>query len=330
MNRVCELFGTRYPIIQAGMVWVSGWKLCAAVSKAGGLGLIGAGSMKPELLREHIEQARAALGTEYPFGVNIPLLRGDAAELIQTCLDEGVKIFFTSAGNPAVYTQKLRDEGAIVVHVVPSAKLARKAEERGVHAVVCEGTEAGGHNGVDEIPTFVLVPQVRDAVKIPVIAAGGIADGRGIAAAMALGAEGVQIGTLFAATVESSAAERYKQAVIAAGEADTVLSLKNIGPARMIKNSYALKTMEYEKRGASVEETRELLGAKRERLGIFEGDWDEGQFEAGMGAGLIREILPAAIVMEKLVKECRETVEGLKRASAMAFDSETADEGRQL
>jgi enoyl-[acyl-carrier protein] reductase II len=328
MNRVRELFGIRYPIIQAGMVWVSGWKLCAAVSKAGGLGLIGAGSMKPELLREHLRKAKAALGTENPYGVNIPLLRGDAAELIQTCLDEGVKIFFTSAGNPAVYTQKLRDAGAVVVHVVPSAKLARKAEERGVHAVVCEGTEAGGHNGIDEIPTFVLVPQVRDAVEIPVIAAGGIADGRGIAAAFALGADGVQIGTLFAATMESSASERYKQAVIAAGETDTVLSLKCIGPARMIKNPYALRTVEYEKRGASVEETRELLGSKRERLGIFEGDWDEGQFEAGMGAGLIREILPAAIVMEKLVKEYRDSVEGLRLASEMAFEGEAVDEGR--
>jgi enoyl-[acyl-carrier protein] reductase II len=327
MNRVAQLFGIRYPIIQAGMVWVSGWKLCAAVSRAGGLGLIGAGSMKPELLREHLQKTRAALGTEYPFGVNIPLMRGDAAELIQTCLDEKVTILFTSAGNPAVHTARLREAGVIVVHVVPSAKLARKAEERGVHAVVCEGTEAGGHNGVDEIPTFVLVPQVRDAVEIPVIAAGGIVDGRGIAAAMALGAEGVQIGTRFAATVESSAADRYKQAIVDAGEADTVLALKSIGPTRMIKTPFALKSAELQARGASEAEVRELLGEKRERRGIFEGDWEDGQFEAGMGAGMIKDILPVAIVMEHLLQECREAVEGLNWDTTTAFDPMPAEDG---
>lgn len=306
-NRITSLFKIRYPIIQAGMVWVSGWKLCTSVSRAGGLGLLGAGSMKPDLLREHIIKAREALG-DLPFGVNLPLLRKDAPELLETCLAERVMIYFTSAGNPALYTQKLKDAGAIVVHVVPTAKLAKKAEERGVDAVVCEGTEAGGHNGVDEIPTFVLVPQVRDAVKLPVIAAGGIVDGRGMAAAFALGADGVQIGTRFAATTESSAADRYKQAIVDAGEADTVLSLKNIGPTRMIKNPFALQCVEAEKRGATPEQMRELLAEKRERKGIFEGNWEEGQFEAGMGAGVIRDILPVQTVVENLIREYEMTI----------------------
>jgi enoyl-[acyl-carrier protein] reductase II len=304
-NRICSLFHIRYPIIQAGMVWVSGWKLCAAVSRAGGLGLIGSGSMRLDLLREHIGKARAALGDEFPFGVNIPLQRLDAGDLVAACIAEHVKVVFTSAGNPALYTEKLKKAGITVAHVVPSGKLARKAEERGVDAVVCEGTEAGGHNGVDEIPTFVLIPQVRDAVSLPLIAAGGIVDGRGLAAALALGADGVQVGTRFAATVESSAADRYKQAIIEAGEADTVLTLKSIGPVRMIRNPFAQRCAAAEERGASPDELRELLEEKRERKGIFEGDWAEGQFEAGMGAGLIREILPAATVVERLVQECK-------------------------
>jgi enoyl-[acyl-carrier protein] reductase II len=313
-NRVCSLFNIRYPVIQAGMVWVSGWKLCAAVSKAGGLGLIGSGSMKPDLLREHIQEARAVLGEQFPFGVNIPLQRKDACDLVDVCLEERVRIVFTSAGNPALFTSKLKRAGVIVAHVVPTAKLAKKAEERGVDAVVCEGTEAGGHDGVDEIPTFVLIPQVRDAISLPLIAAGGITDGRGMAAAFALGAEGVQIGTRFAASVESSAAERYKQAVIEAGEADTVLSLKSIGPVRMIRNPFAERCVAAEKRGASADELRALLGEKRERQGIFEGDWQEGQLEAGMGAGLIREILPAAVVVEKLIGECENALARLGAA----------------
>ena len=297
------------------MVWVSGWKLCAAVSRAGALGLIGAGSMKADLLREHIQKARAALADQASFGVNIPLQRRDADELVAVCIEERVEIVFTSAGNPALFTGKLKEAGVTVTHVVPTAKLARKAEERGVDAVVCEGTEAGGHDGVDEIPTFVLIPQVRDAISLPLIAAGGIADGRGMAAAFALGAEGVQIGTRFAATVESSAADRYKQAVIEAGEADTVLSLKSIGPVRMIRNPFALRCIEAEKRGASADELRALLGEKRERQGIFEGDWEEGQLEAGMGAGLIREILPTAAVVENLVRECESAVARLVASS---------------
>lgn len=307
-NRITALFGVRYPIVQAGMVWVSGWKLCAAAARAGALGLIGAGSMKPDLLREHIEKARAALGEKFPFGVNLPLLRGDISELVDICLQERVKIVFTSAGNPALFTTKLKNAGVTVIHVVPSAAMAKKAEARGVDAVVCEGTEAGGHNGVDEIPTFVLIPQVRAAVNIPIIAAGGIVNGRGMAAAMALGAHGVQVGTRFAATVESSAAERYKQAVVDAGESDTVLTLKKIGPARMIKNPYALRCVEREMQGASKEEMRELLGEKRERRGIFEGDWEEGQLEAGMGVGMIHDVIPAAQVVENLMTEFRQTL----------------------
>ncbi|MDD5088322.1 MAG: nitronate monooxygenase [bacterium] len=307
-NRITALLNTRYPIIQAGMVWVSGWKLCAAVSRAGALGLIGAGSMKPDLLREHIRKAREALTSESPFGVNLPLLRGDIADLVDVCLQENVRIVFTSAGNPALFTPRLREAGVTVVHVVPSAALAKKAEARGVDAVVCEGTEAGGHNGVDEIPTFVLIPQVRAAVSIPLIAAGGIVTGRGMAAALALGADGVQIGTRFAATMESSASDRYKQAIIDAGESDTVLTLKKIGPARMIKNPYALRCAEREQEGASKAEMRELLGEKRERRGIFEGDWEEGQLEAGMGAGMIHEVIPATQVVENFMREYRETL----------------------
>ncbi len=310
-NRITSLYGIRYPIVQAGMVWTSGWKLCVAVSRSGCLGQIGSGSMKPELLSEHIHKARAALAGAYPFGVNIPLQRGDAAQLVDVCIDEGVKIVFTSAGNPALFTAKLKSAGITVTHVAPSAKLAKKAAERGVDAIVCEGFEAGGHDGIDEITTFVLVPQVCEAVSVPVIAAGGIVNGKGIAAALALGADGVQIGTRFAATVESSASERYKQAVVAAGEADTVLSLKNIGPTRMIKNPFALKCVECERRGAAPEEMRQLLGDRRERLGIFEGNWEEGQFEAGMGAGMIHDILPVQDVVSHLLREYEETIQSL-------------------
>lgn len=310
-NRISALYGIRFPIVQGGMIWASGWKLCAAVSRSGCLGQIGAGSMKPDLLREHIQKSRAALQDEFPFGVNIPLQRGDAADLVDVCISEGVKIVFTSAGNPALFTSKLQAAGAVVTHVVPSSKLAKKAEERGVDAIVCEGFEAGGHDGADEIPTFVLVPQAREAVKLPILAAGGIVNGRGIAAAFALGADGVQIGTRFAATAESSSAERYKQAVLDAGETDTVLSLKAIGPTRMIKNPFAMKCVDLEQRGASPEALRELLGEKRERLGIFEGNWEEGQLEAGMGAGMIHEILPVADVVRNLVREYREATREL-------------------
>jgi enoyl-[acyl-carrier protein] reductase II len=327
INRVTSLYGIRFPIIQAGMVWVSGWRLASAVSRAGGLGLIGASSMKPDLLREHIRKTRAALPVGVPFGVNIPLRRGDAAELVDACIEEGVKIVFTSAGNPALFTPRLKAANCVVTHVVPSARLAVKAEERGVDAVVCEGTEAGGHNGVEEIPTFVLIPQVRDAVKLPLIAAGGIVDGRGMAAAFALGAEGVQIGTRFAATVESSASDRYKQAVVEAGEADTVLSLRNIGPTRMIRNPFAETCVEFERRGATPDETRALLAEKRERKGIFEGNWVEGQFEAGMGSGLIRGILPAGAVVENIMHQFREALTQLQKMDVSDREGVTLPSG---
>lgn len=300
-TRVSKLFNIRYPIIQAGMVWVSGYKLAAAVSNAGGLGLIGSGSMKPDLLREHIEKAKKS--TDKPFGVNIPLLRGDAEELINTVIQEQVKIVFTSAGHPGKYIDQLKIAGCTVIHVVPSVKYALKAESVGCDAVVAEGFEAGGHNGIDEITTFCLIPQVVDAVKIPVIAAGGIADGRGIAAAFALGAEGVQIGTRFAASVESSAHDNYKNAIVNASDNSTVLILKKITPVRMIKNEFAQKVIEAENRGATKEELLEILGKSREKAAIFEGDLENGEIEAGQCSGLIKEILPASVILSNILRE---------------------------
>lgn len=310
-NRVTELFKIEYPIVQAGMVWVSGWKLASAVSNNGGLGLIGSGSMKPDLLREHIRKCKAA--TEKPFGVNIPLLRGDAAELVQTVIDEGIKIVFTSAGHPGKFIEQLKKNNIITAHVVPSVKYGLKAESVGCDAIVGEGVEAGGHNGIDEITTFSLIPQLADAVKIPVIAAGGIADGRGILAALSLGAEGVQIGTRFAVTVESSAHENYKRKIVEAADNDTILVLKKIGMARMLKNEFTSLVHKEELKGAGEEELKQMLGAKRERLGIFEGNENEGMLEAGQGAGLIKEILPAADVMKKLTQEFDEAFYKISR-----------------
>jgi len=300
-TRVSRLFGIRYPIIQAGMVWTAGSKLAVAVSEAGGLGLIGAGSMKPDLLREQIRKSRKR--TDRPFGVNIPLIRGDARELISVCLEEGVAIVVTSSGHPAKFTADLKKAGKIVVHVIAAVKHARKASDAGCDAVVAEGFEAGGHNGVDEITTLALVPQVADAVDIPVIAAGGIADGRGMVAAMALGAEGVQVGTRFAVTTESSAHENYKKAVIAAGDGGTVLTLKKLTPVRLVKTPFAEKAVEAERRGASKEELEALLGEKRERLGIFEGNTEEGEIEAGQSSGLVRESLPAGVVVRLMMEQ---------------------------
>lgn len=314
INRVTELFKIEYPIIQAGMVWVSGWKLASAVSNNGGLGLIGSGSMKPELLREHIRKCKAA--AEKPFGVNVPLLRGDAAELIQAVIEEGVKIVFTSAGHPGKFIEQFKKNNIITVHVVPSVKYALKAESVGCDAIVGEGVEAGGHNGVDEITTFSLIPQLADAVKIPVIAAGGIADGRGILAALSLGADGVQIGTRFAVTVESSAHENYKRKIVEAADNDTILVLKKIGMARMIKNEFTSTVHKAEVNGAGEEELKQMLGAKRERLGIFEGNENEGMLEAGQGAGLIKEILPVEDVMEKLASEFDEAFYKISHCSS--------------
>lgn len=309
-NRICQLFGIRYPIIQAGMVWTSGWKLCSAVSHAGGLGMLGAGSMKPNLLREHIAKTRTAIG-DLPFAVNIPLERKDADELIEVCIEAQIKIVFTSAGNPGLFTSRLKSAGVTVAHVVPTSKHAIKCAERGVDVIVCEGTEAGGHNGIDEITTLELVPQVRAAITLPLLAAGGIVSGAQMAAVMALGADGVQIGTRFAATVESSSNPRFKQAIVDAQESDTVLTLKNLVPVRMIKSPFALRCIENEMRGATKIENAELLGHKREQRGMFEGDWQEGQFEAGMGAALIHDIPPAAEVVARLVREYNETVSSL-------------------
>jgi enoyl-[acyl-carrier protein] reductase II len=300
---VTDLFAIRYPIIQAGMVWCSGHRLASAVSNAGGLGLIGAGSMKPELLAEHIQCCREE--TSRPFGVNIPLIRGDVERLIDTALAENVGIIFTSAGNPSLHIDRIKAANVTMVHVVASVKHALKAQAAGVDAVVAEGFEAGGHNGIDEITTLCLIPQVVDAVAIPVIAAGGIADGRGMAAAMALGAEGVQVGTRFAATAESSAHAAYKQAVVDAGDTATVLTLKTLTPVRLIRNSFAMEAIRAERSGAPVEAMREILGIKRERRGIFEGDLEEGELEAGQSSGLVHEILPAAEVVERMVREFR-------------------------
>jgi enoyl-[acyl-carrier protein] reductase II len=300
-TKITELLQIKYPIIQAGMVWVSGWKLASTVSNCGGLGLIGSGSMKPELLKEHLQKCKAT--TDKPFGVNIPLLRKDADELVKVCLDEGVKILFTSAGNPKTFTSLLKENGGTVVHVVANIKNGLKAEDAGCDAVVGEGVEAGGHNGADQITTFCLIPQLVDKLNIPVIAAGGIVDGRGILAALSLGAEGVQIGTRFAATVESSAHENYKQEIVKSGDQDTTLAFKKIGLVRMIKNDFAIRAMKAENEGWNETQLRELLATKRERAGIFEGDLVEGELEAGQGVGLIKDIPTVKNLFDIFTKE---------------------------
>jgi enoyl-[acyl-carrier protein] reductase II len=283
------------------MVWTAGNKLAVAVSEAGGLGLIGAGSMKPELLREHIRKGRSK--TAKPFGVNIPLSREDAGELVQATIEEGIRIVFTSSGHPLKFTETLKKAGCLVVHVIAAVKHALKAEAAGCDAVVAEGFEAGGHNGLDEITTLTLVPQVADAVHIPVLAAGGIADGRGMASALALGAAGVQVGTRFAVTVESSAHERYKNIVVETGDGGTILTLKKVAPVRMVKTPFALKALEAERRGAEKEELIRLLGHKRERAGIFEGNQEEGMFEAGQSAGLVKDVPPAGEIVRRMMEE---------------------------
>lgn len=283
------------------MVWTADWKLAVAVSEAGGLGLIGAGSMSTDLLREHIRKAKAA--TRAPFGVNIPLARGDADNLVRTTVEEGVRIVFTSSGHPAKFTRTLKGAGCTVVHVIAAVKHGLKAAEAGCDAVVAEGFEAGGHNGVDEMTTLALVPQVVDAITLPVIAAGGIADGRGLAAVLALGAHAAQVGTRFAATVEASAHETYKQAVVSAGDTDTVLTMKQVVPVRMLKTPFTKRVQQAEREGADRAALLAMLGEKRERKGIFEGNLEEGMFEAGQGAGLVREILPAAEVVRSMMAE---------------------------
>lgn len=299
-----------YPLIQAGMIWCSGWRLASAVSNAGGLGLIGAGSMYPDILREHIQKCKAA--TEKPFGVNLPLLYPDIDKHVNSIIELGVKIVFTSAGNPKTWTSKLKEHGITVVHVVSNVKFALKSEEAGVDAVVAEGFEAGGHNGREETTTMVLIPMVRDAIKIPLIAAGGIASGRAMLAAMALGADGVQIGSRFVATPESSAHENFKNTVVHTPEGGTKLSLKQLTPVRLIKNKFFEEVNAAEERGANVEELRALLGKGRSKKGMFEGDLEAGELEIGQVSGAIKKITPAAEVVEEIMQEFYSAKERLK------------------
>ena len=299
MNRICELFDIQYPIIQGGMVWCSGWRLAAAVSNAGGLGLLGAGSMHPEVLREHIRKCQAA--TTKPFGVNVPLMYPEIETIMQIIQEEGVKIVFTSAGNPKTWTARLQAAGIKVAHVVSSAKFAAKCEEAGVDAIVAEGFEAGGHNGREETTTLCLIPAVRKATSLPLMAAGGIATGEGLLAVMALGAEGAQIGTRFALTKESSAHDNFKQLCLHLKEGDTKLLLKKLSPTRLVKGDFTTAVEEAEARGASAEELRELLGKGRAKKGIFEGDLQNGELEIGQIASLFHEEQSVAEVMEEIV-----------------------------
>ena len=311
-NRITRLFGIKYPIIQGGMVWISGWRLAAAVSNAGGLGLLGAGSMHPETLVEHIHKMQAA--TDKPWGVNVPLMYPEIDRLVDILISEGVKIVFTSAGSPKKYTQRFHDAGMIVTHVVSSSKFARKCEDAGVDAVVAEGFEAGGHNGREETTTLALIPQVRRATTLPLIAAGGIASGEAMLAVMALGAEGVQIGTLFALTEESSASEAFKARCTQLEEGDTMLTLKVISPTRMVKNELFDRVVEAEKAGAAADELRAILGKAAAKRGIFEGDIDNGQLEIGQVASAVKEVRPVADVMRTLVEDfekARERVSAL-------------------
>jgi len=305
-NRITKLFNIQYPIIQAGMIWASGWRLVSAVSNAGGLGIIGAGSMYPEVLREHIQKCKAA--TNQPFAVNIPLLYPDLDKHIQVVIEEGVKIVFTSAGNPKTWTNYFKQHGLTVVHVVSSSKFALKAQEAGCDVVVAEGFEAGGHNGREETTTMVLVPAVANAVSIPVLAAGGIATGRQMLAAMVLGAEGVQVGTRFVASEEASSHINFKQAVIHAAEGDTQLSIKKLTPVRLLKNKFFKQIQEAEARGADVEELKQILGRARARTGMHEGNLDEGELEIGQVSALIDGILPAGQIVKNLWDEFLEGV----------------------
>jgi len=300
-NRITTLFGIRYPIIQAGMIWASGWRLASAVSNAGGLGIIGAGSMYPDVFREHIRKCKAA--TANPFGVNLPLLYPDIEQHIQILIEEGVKIVFTSAGNPKTWTSVLKEKGITVVHVVSSSRFARKAEEAGCDAVVAEGFEAGGHNGREETTTLVLIPAVVKAVRIPVIAAGGIATGRQMLATMVLGAEGVQMGSRFVASEEASSHIQFKQQVIAAQEGDTELMMKLLTPVRLLRNEFSKQVKEAELKGAGPEELRQLLGRARAKKGMFEGELAEGELEIGQVSALLDDILPAGKIVEDVWME---------------------------
>ncbi len=300
-NRITKLFGIKYPIIQGGMIWAAGWRLAAAVSNAGGLGIIGAGSMYPDVLKEHIKKCKAA--TNKPFAVNLPLLYPSIEEHVATIIEEKVPIVFTSAGNPKTWTAHLKAHGIVVVHVVSSAKFALKSQDAGVDAVVAEGFEAGGHNGREETTTLCLIPAVRAAINIPLIAAGGIATGRGMMAAMVLGAEGVQMGSRFVCTPEASSHDAFKEAVIKASEGDTVLSLKKLTPVRLIKNEFYNKVATAENNCATTEELNAILGRGRAKLGMFEGNMTEGELEIGQVSSIINDITPAADVVEQVWQE---------------------------
>lgn len=308
-NRITTLFEIKYPIIQAGMIWCSGWELASAVSNAGGLGIIGAGSMYPDILREHIQKCKVA--TNKPFAVNLPLLYPDIDKHIETIIEEKVPIVFTSAGNPAKWTQTLKNEGIKVVHVISNMKFAMKAEASGVDAIVAEGFEAGGHNGREETTTLVLIPQIASAVKIPVIAAGGIGTGRTMLAAMALGAEAVQIGSRFVTSVESSAHANFKNAIVEAKDGATQLSLKQLTPVRLIKNKFWEEVATAESQGASKEELLQILGRARAKKGMFEGDMEEGELEIGQISGYIDDIKPAADIIVEIVEEYNSLVDDL-------------------
>jgi enoyl-[acyl-carrier protein] reductase II len=300
-NKITELFNIKYPIVQGGMIWNSGWRLASAVSNSGGLGLLGAGSMYPDVLREHIIKCKKA--TQKPFGVNIPMLYPNVDEILQIILEEGVPIVFTSAGNPKIHTSKLKAKGIIVVHVVSSVKFALKAQEAGVDAVVAEGFEAGGHNGREETTTFTLIPMVADQIKIPLIAAGGIATGRGMLAAMVLGADGVQMGSRFVASEESSAHIAFKKKVVASKEGDTQLTLKELAPVRLLKNKFYEELQAFYKTNPTPEELKAFLGRARAKRGMFEGDLDEGELEIGQISGLINDIKPVSEIIDSIISE---------------------------
>lgn len=311
-NRITKLFGIQYPIIQGGMVWCSGWRLAAAVSNAGGLGLLGAGSMHPETLVEHIHKLKAA--TNKPWGVNVPLMYPEIDRLMQILVDEQVRIVFTSAGSPKKYTAFLHEAGITVVHVVPSSKLAIKCEQAGVDAIVAEGFEAGGHNGKEETTTLSLIPAVCQAVQLPVIAAGGIACGQQVLAAMAMGAEGVQMGTVFALSAESSASDAFKQRCIAAGEGGTMLCLKALSPTRLVRNALFNRIAKAEAEGQNdAEQLRQILGTAAAKRGIFEGDIDNGELEIGQSAAYVKEVLPTAAIMQQIVQQYDEAKKRLTR-----------------
>ncbi len=300
-NKITELFKIKYPIIQAGMIWNSGWKLASAVSNSGGLGLLGAGSMYPDVLRQHIQKCKKA--TSHPFGVNVPMLYPNIEEIIQIIIEQGVKIVFTSAGNPKIHTERLKENGIKVAHVISSVKFAAKAQEAGVDAVVAEGFEAGGHNGREETTTFTLIPMVKEKIQIPLIAAGGIATGKGMLAAMVLGADGVQIGSRFVASEESSAHINFKNKVIEAKDGDTLLTLKELAPVRLLKNKFSNDVLELYKSNPSKQDLIDLLGRARAKRGMFEGDLEDGELEIGQITGLINKIQPASKIIKEIISE---------------------------